>query len=95
MEAILRLAFHNGKYCIYSGDVNQDGYITGDDYTGVDNDNTNFGYHVVNDVNGDGYVTGDDYTFIDNNNTNFVQRQVPPGAPSHLVKRGVKNNVQQ
>ena len=87
------LALHSGKYCIYSGDVNQDGYVTGDDYTGVDNDNTNFAYHLVNDVNGDGYVTGDDYTFIDNNNTLFIQRQVPPGAPSHLVKRVIKNQI--
>jgi len=74
------LALHSSKYCIYSGDVNQDGYVTGDDYTGVDNDNTNFGYHVVNDVNGDGYVTGDDYTFIDNNNASFIQKQVPAGT---------------
>jgi len=88
------LAVHSPKYCIYSGDVNQDGYVTGDDYTGVDNDNTNFAYNLVNDVNGDGYVTGDDYTFIDNNNTLFIQRQVPPGAPSHLVKRVINNQVQ-
>ena len=83
------LALHSGKYCIYSGDVNQDGYVTGDDYTGVDNDNTNFGYHVVNDVNGDGYVTGDDYTFIDNNNAIFVQRQVPPGAPAYIAAKHI------
>jgi len=89
------LAVHSGKYCIYSGDVNQDGYVTGDDYTGVDNDNTNFDYHLVNDVNGDGYVTGDDYTFIDNNNTFFVQRQVPPGAPGFSVKRPIKTIEQQ
>ena len=89
------LALHSGKYCIYSGDVNQDGYVTGDDYTGVDNDNTNFGYHVANDVNGDGYVTGDDYTFIDNNNALFVQRQVPPGAPGFVAKRVIKSQVHQ
>ncbi|MDR3668526.1 MAG: YCF48-related protein [Ignavibacteriaceae bacterium] len=86
---------HSGKTCIYSGDVNQDGQVTSDDFTGVDNDNTNFDYHISNDVNGDGQVTSDDFTFIDNNNTNFVTRQVPPGAPSHLVKRTVKNHVTQ
>ena len=87
------MALHNGKYCIYSGDVNQDGQVTSDDFTGVDNDNANFDYHVANDVNGDGQVTSDDFTWIDNNNTNFVSRQVPPGAPSHLVNR-VKGHVQ-
>ncbi|MDR3666185.1 MAG: hypothetical protein P4L35_05015 [Ignavibacteriaceae bacterium] len=79
------LANHNGKYCIYSGDCNQDGQVTTDDYTGLDNDNANFDYHLVNDVNGDGWVTSDDYTFIDNNNILFIQKQVPPGAPS--IKR--------
>ena len=83
------------KWCFYSGDVNQDGYVTGDDYTGVDNDNFNFDYHHVNDINGDGYVTGDDYTCIDNNNTNFVQRQVPPGAPGFAGKRVINSQVQQ
>jgi hypothetical protein len=80
------MSLHGGKYCIYSGDLNQDGFVSGDDYTGVDNDNTNFDYHLVNDVNGDGFVAGDDYTFIDNNNTNFVGKQVPPGVLSHLVE---------
>jgi hypothetical protein len=89
------LALHGIKYCIYSGDVNQDGFVTSDDYTGVDNDNFNYAYNLVNDVNGDGFVTSDDYTSIDNNNFNYLQRQVPPGAPGHLVKRSVKNHVQQ
>jgi hypothetical protein len=69
------------KWCIYTGDVNQDGFVTGDDYTGVDNDASNFDYHLVNDLNGDGFVTGDDFTCIDNNGASFIQRQVPPGAP--------------
>jgi pectate disaccharide-lyase len=80
------LVEHNSKYCIYSGDVNHDGFVTTDDYTGIDNDAGNFDYHIVTDVNGDGFITTDDYTFIDNNGAAFVQRQVPPGAPSHLVK---------
>ena len=80
-------------WCIYSGDVNQDGQVTSDHFTGVDNDNSNFDYHIANDINGDGQITSDDFTCIDNNNTNFVSRQVPPGAPSHLVSR-VKGHVQ-
>ncbi|MDR3667614.1 MAG: FISUMP domain-containing protein [Ignavibacteriaceae bacterium] len=76
------MGVHSGKACIYSGDVNQDGQVTSDDFTGVDNDNSNFDYHIANDVNGDGQVTSDDFTWIDNNNTNFVAKQVPTRASS-------------
>ncbi|MDR3610639.1 MAG: S53 family serine peptidase [Ignavibacteriaceae bacterium] len=76
------MALHNGKYCIYSGDCNQDGFVSGPDFAGVDYDNTNFEYHLVNDLNGDGYISGDDFTFIENNNENFIQKQVPPGVPA-------------
>ncbi|MDR3610821.1 MAG: hypothetical protein P4L27_09680, partial [Ignavibacteriaceae bacterium] len=74
------LALHGGKYCIYSGDLNQDGFVSGDDMTGIDNDNTNFDYHAVNDLNGDGFISGDDMTFVDNNNTTFIGKQIPAGA---------------
>jgi 3',5'-cyclic AMP phosphodiesterase CpdA len=88
------LALHNGKYCIYSGDVNQDGFFTGDDFTGVDNDGSNFDYHLINDLNGDGFVTGDDFMFIDNNGSNFIHRQVPPGAPDFPIKGVIKSKAQ-
>jgi hypothetical protein len=71
------LALAGDKWCLFSGDVNQDGFITGDDFAGVDNDASNFDYHAVNDVNGDGFVTGDDFMFIDNNAALFVERIVP------------------
>jgi hypothetical protein len=79
------------KWCFFSGDVNQDGYVTTDDYTGIDNDASNFDYHLETDVNGDGFVTTDDYTSIDNNSAAFVQKLAPPGAPGALVKRVNKN----
>ncbi|MDR3609070.1 MAG: DNA/RNA non-specific endonuclease [Ignavibacteriaceae bacterium] len=71
------MALHGSKYCIYSGDLNQDGFVSGDDMTGVDNDNTSFDYHEVNDLNGDGFISGDDMTFIDNNNALFIAKLVP------------------
>jgi len=74
------LARHNGKYCIYSGDLNQDGLVTGDDFIGVDNDGSTFNYHPINDLNGDGLVTTADDQFIDNNNTISIHRQAPAGA---------------
>jgi pectate disaccharide-lyase len=82
------------KWCIYSGDVNQDGFVTGDDFEGVDNDATDFTYHLVNDLNGDGFVTGDDFTCIDNNGANFIQGQVPAGAPGFGLKATDKRNNQ-
>jgi hypothetical protein len=89
------LALHSGKYCIYSGDDNHDGFVSGDDYTGVDNDNSNFSYDLVYDINGDGFVSGDDFTFIDNNNSSFIQIQAPSGATIPLAKRVLKHQIQQ
>ena len=74
------LVLHNGKYCIYSGDLNQDGLINKTDYTGVDNDNSTFNYHPVNDLNGDGLVSSADAQFIDNNYIISIHRQAPAGA---------------
>jgi hypothetical protein len=88
-------SLQGSKYCIYSGYVNHDGFITNDDFTGVDNDASVGDWHVENDVNGDGFVTNDDFTFIDNNASVGLARQVPPGAPSHLATRPVKNHVQR
>ncbi|MDR3611743.1 MAG: FISUMP domain-containing protein [Ignavibacteriaceae bacterium] len=82
------MALHNGKWCIYSGDLNQDGFISGDDFTGVDNDNTSFDYHPINDLNGDGFVSGDDCTFIDNNNYFFISKQIPVEIPDFIVYAG-------
>ncbi len=62
-----------GVFGIYSGDINQDGFIDGNDFIDVDNDNANFasGY-MVTDVNGDAFVDGNDFIVIDNNNSLFI-----------------------
>lgn len=62
-----------GRYCAYSGDVNQDGVIDGADGSIADNDAANFisGY-VNSDVNGDDIVDGSDLSIIDNNAANFI-----------------------
>jgi subtilisin family serine protease len=87
------LGLHDGKFCLYSGDCDQNGFITTDDYTGIDNDAGNFDYHLLNDLNGDGFITTDDYTLIDNNASAFVQKQIPPLAPSYLIKQHMKGYV--
>lgn len=83
------------KYCIYSGDVNQDGFIDFSDLTDVDNDAYNFtsGY-VVTDVNGDQYVDFTDLTIVDNNAYNFIG-VVKPGLTKRegiKLKRGAALN---
>ncbi len=59
-----------GFYAIYTGDVNQDGFVGGDDVGIVDNDNLIgiYGDYYTSDINGDGFVGGDDVGMVDNNN---------------------------
>ena len=75
------LILRGSEYCIYSGDVNQDGSVNSSDFTSVNSDNSAGGappnYHLVNDLNGDGWITGDDFICIDNNKANSVSKKVP------------------
>ncbi|MFZ7153201.1 MAG: hypothetical protein ACO1HP_05455 [Bacteroidota bacterium] len=59
-----------GVWAMYSGDVNQDGFIGGDDVGAVDNDNLAglFFTYTTSDINGDLFVGGDDVGVVDNNN---------------------------
>lgn len=61
------------KYCMFSGDVNQDGTIDISDLGLIDNDAYNFisGY-TVTDLNADWTVDIDDAAIADNNAYNFV-----------------------
>ncbi len=63
----------DGNFSMFGGDVNQDGFVDGNDFIDVDNDNAAFyaGYKA-SDVNGDGFVDGNDFILIDNNNSLFV-----------------------
>jgi Zn-dependent metalloprotease len=62
-----------GKYCIYSGDVDQDGLVDITDVVSCFNASNNFlsGY-VTTDVNGDNLVDISDIVTCYNNNVNFV-----------------------
>jgi len=61
------------KYCIYNGDVNQDGIIEATDAGTVDNDAADFLTGYVNtDVTGDGIVDAADAAIVDNNAANFI-----------------------
>lgn len=60
-------------YCIYSGDINQDGTIDGSDNSAVDNDASIILKGFSNtDLNADGIVDGSDLAIVDNNARNLV-----------------------
>jgi hypothetical protein len=70
----------NGRYCFYSGDVNQDGIVDGSDLVAVDNDNTYSTSNPITDLNGDGIVDGSDLIIADNNNTYGITKAAPTGV---------------
>lgn len=78
------LILKGSYYCIYSGDVNQDGIVDFSDLTLVDNDSYTFasGY-LATDVNGDQFVDFSDLTLVDNNSYNFIG----------VVKPGLNRNT--
>ena len=66
---------------MYSGDVDQDGFIDGFDLLRIDNDAAIFaGGYVVTDLTGDNFVDGTDFAIADNNAALFVSVVDPPGA---------------
>lgn len=70
-----------GKWCIFSGDVNQNGVVDIADAAIIDNDTYNFVTGYVNsDLNGDGVVDASDMTISDNNSYNFVSAIFPSGG---------------
>jgi glucose/arabinose dehydrogenase len=60
------MIFKNGKACLYSGDINQDGFINGNDFTFYSGQFGNQGY-LISDLNGDGIINGNDFTILSNN----------------------------
>lgn len=61
------------KYCIFSGDVNQDGAVDLSDVSAIDNDIYNFTFgNTVTDLNGDDFVDVSDILICDNNSFGFV-----------------------
>ncbi len=65
------LKLKGSKYCMWSGDVNQDGIIDGTDLSSIDNSAYYFvtGLNVPEDLNGDNIVDGVDFLIGDNNRT--------------------------
>lgn len=69
------------KWCIYSGDVNQDGVVDLLDMIDSDNDSYHFAFgYLPTDVNGDMNVDLLDMIIVDNNSFNFIGSLSPGGA---------------
>jgi hypothetical protein len=68
----------DGKWVIYGGDVDQDGFIDTGDMAPVDNDSFNYlsGY-LNSDTNGDGVIDTGDMVIVDNNASNYVSSSHP------------------
>jgi hypothetical protein len=83
------------KWCLLSGDANQDGIVDSGDLAAVDNDNSLYvsGY-TGTDVNGDGIVDSGDLAVVDNSNSLYVGKIVPSGPLSVIRKfKPVKGNL--
>jgi hypothetical protein len=72
------LILKGSRYCIYSGDVNQDGTVDISDIGLIDNDVlfVATGY-TASDLNGDNIVDLSDMAIADNNAFNFVSKILP------------------
>ncbi len=67
-----------GVFALYSGDINQDGFIEGLDFSSLFNDSDNLveGYQPT-DLNGDGFVEGLDFPILFNNSDNLIESMHP------------------
>ncbi len=71
------------KWCIFSGDVNQDGFINFGDYNIVNNNAYNqVNGVVVTDLNGDLFTNFGDYNIVNNNSYNQIKARTPLLNPS-------------
>jgi hypothetical protein len=69
----------NGRWCIFGGDINQDGLVETSDLNQVFNDNVNgaTGY-ISTDLNGDNFTEVEDLSIVFRNNILGVEKKTPP-----------------
>ena len=79
------------KWCIYSGDVDQSGFVDNNDLLLVDNDAFNYrtGY-AVTDVDGNLFVDFHDLLIVDNNAFNYVGIRSPIRSYKNFMGKDVK-----
>ncbi len=83
----------NGKWCIFGGDVNQDGFIESDDVNLVYTANV-FGVtgNSLTDLNGDSFTEIDDLNIVFINNVLGIERKAPPGFSRKLNFNLLRNH---
>ena len=63
----------DGRYVIFGGDIDQDGFVGVSDMTLIENQSVQFGFgYIVEDADGDGFVGVSDMVIIENNSILFV-----------------------
>lgn len=69
----------NNRWCLYSGDVNQDGLIDDEDLNIIyyDMNSIQSGYYLTSDLNADGYIDSDDTQICYNNKIRGVAKVTP------------------
>ena len=68
----------SGKWCIYSGDINQDGTVDASDLSGVENDAASgMNGYIPSDVTGDNFVDAEDLSIVENNAATGIEAIVP------------------
>jgi len=69
-----------GKWCIYGGDVNQDGFVESTDVNMVFTDNVNgVNGYIPTDLNGDSYTEAEDLSIVFKNNILGIEKKTPTG----------------
>jgi hypothetical protein len=72
------LIFIEPYYCIYSGDINQDGFINTNDLIKVLNDySARLTGYVPSDINGNNIVDFQDVFIVFSNTSNFITKKTP------------------
>ncbi|MFM2135571.1 MAG: hypothetical protein RL021_971, partial [Bacteroidota bacterium] len=68
----------SGDYALFTGDINQDGFVDAYDYTLYEDQSISFstGY-LGSDLNGDGFVDAFDFPLFESNQLNFVMAVTP------------------
>jgi hypothetical protein len=68
----------DGKYAIFGGDINKDGFVDTGDYISIDNGSYNYltGYQE-SDTNGDGLIDTGDMIVVDNNAALYIGTIAP------------------
>ena len=82
------------RYCVYSGNINNDQIIDADDLVIVDNDILNYaGGDVLTNLNGDGIVDIDDMAIVDRNAANLILVEWPGLTPEMRRNYKLKNKM--